>query len=95
MSQTHKNWEIEFRGETIKVDFVYYGPTYASRHDPGDSAEIELLSIRNNRGEQVPVPDIIDDGGNGDAEAICRLLFDSMIKETEAAMATIAIEPWD
>jgi len=95
MSQTYKNWKIEFRGEPIEVDFVYYGPTYASRHEPGESAEIELLSIRKNNGERMPVPHIIDDGGDGDAEAICRLLFDAMIKETEEAMATISIEPWD
>jgi hypothetical protein len=91
----HTDYPIVFNGADIKVDFNFYGGFNPTRHHPGDDDEIELLSIRNDRGESLPVPATQDDGGNGDAEKLHSILLDSLIEETEIAMSTIAIEPWD
>ena len=85
--------KIKFWDKTITVDFQYWPATHDTRHQPGDPAEINILSIKDKDDNSILVPSIEDDGGNGDAEKISAILLDEM--DTEEAMSTIAIEPWD
>lgn len=86
--------QIEFEGKNLSINFEYWPATWDTRTQPGDSAEINLLTITDADGKNVPVPEIEDDGGNGDAEKIHALLFQTLAEEN-AAMETVAVEPWD
>lgn len=86
--------QIEFEGKNLSINFEYWPATWDTRLQPGDPAEINLLTITDADGKNVPVPEIKDDGGNGDAEKLHELLLNA-ITEEEVAMETVAVEPWD
>lgn len=44
-------------GQPLTFDFVYYPGYQGDRINPPDDAEIELLSITDEKGNSIPIPD--------------------------------------
>lgn len=86
--------KVKVDNTELVIEFQHWPATYDTRTQPGDSAEVNVLTIKDIAGNPLTVPDYEDDGGNGEYEKICKILLDELADE-EDAMSTIAIEPWD
>ncbi len=70
--------ERQFRldtGELVEISFEHWPATPDTRLQPGDAAEINILSIKDSSGNLLSIPTIEDDGGNGEYERIVKNLF--------------------
>lgn len=72
---------VAFEGEIFDVKFEYWPATWDTRTQPGDPAEINILSITDLNGGDVAIPVIEDDGGDGKYEKLTQVLFDCINSE--------------
>lgn len=84
-----------FEGRMLNFKFEYWPSYPATREQPEEAAEINILTITDLDGNNVPVPDCKDDGGEGEAEKMWEVLLDILTNENDYSEQTLAVEPWD
>lgn len=89
------NRRVPFEDKVLDFDFEYWPAYPDTRLQPGEPAEINILTIRDVNGNNMEIPLIEDDGGNGTYEKMMNLLLEVLNTENNIAETTVAIEPWD
>jgi len=84
-----------FDGKMLNFTFEYWPPYPATRNQPEEAAEINVLSITDLDGNNVPVPPYEDSDKETDADRMWELLFDIISNENDYREQTLAVEPWD
>ncbi len=84
-----------FDERMLDFTFEFWPPYPATLEQPEEAAEINILTITDLKGDNVPVPDCKDDGGNGEVERMWELLLDIVSNENDYSEETLAVEPWD
>jgi hypothetical protein len=83
-----RRWE--YKGNFYNFTFEYWPYLPATRTQPEEAAEINILKIGS---DSVKIEFV-----EGEYENVCNFLLDQLGKEDaelEEAMSTIAVEPWD
>lgn len=94
MKRTFTRWAM-FDGRMLTFQFEYWPPYPATRYQPEEAAEINIISIHDDAGNSIIVPDNIDDGGNGTFEKMVDVLLDIIVKENEDAVLVCSDERGD
>jgi hypothetical protein len=84
-----------FDGKMLNFTFEYWPPYPASRTQPEEAAEINVLSITDLEGNNVPVPPYEDSNKETESDRMLELLFDIISNENDYSEQTMVVEPWD
>jgi hypothetical protein len=84
-----------FDGKMLDFEFNFWPPYPATRNQPEETAEIEILSITDLNGNAVSIPSHENSEQEAEVGRMWELLLDIISNENDLAEQTIAIEPWD
>ena len=87
---------VEFKGKLTLFKFEYWPFFPATRTEPEEKEEINLLFMKDANRNEIPIPcaDTQEIEYNEIVDFLLNLLAEEAKDEAEA-MSTIAIEPWD
>ena len=84
-----------FNGKMLNFTFEYWPPYPATHTQPEEAAEINVLSITDLDGNNVPVPPYEDSDKETDSDRMWELLFDIISNENDYSEQTLTIESRD
>lgn len=84
-----------FDGKMLNFTFEYWPPIPATRNQPEEASEINILSITDLDGNNVPVPPYEDSPSETESDRMWEVLLDIMSNENDYSEETLAGEPQD
>lgn len=88
------NYRLPYEGNLTNFKFEYWPPIPATRLQPEEGAEINILEMTDVNGNPLPVPD--SDLQETEWQKVVDFLLKVLENEySQEGMETIAIEPWD